>query len=101
MSGKLQNTSKPQNTDSLAQINNHTEKNRLKLFRMEIGIPSGPVDFFISNASMIFSTSPGTVGERKKDELTGIYIYFIILLFYTKRTIISTGLKMIFFLFYL
>ena len=44
----------------------------LVLSKIKTGILLGPVDFFISNLSLIFSISPGTVGERKKEELNGL-----------------------------
>ena len=39
----------------------------LVLSKIKTGILLGPVDIFISNLSIIFSISPGTVDKMKKD----------------------------------
>ena len=51
----------------LTNLDNQNEKNGFKIFNINTGILLGPVDFFRSKASIIFSTSPGTVGARKKE----------------------------------
>ena len=38
---------------------------------MKAGIPLVPVDFLVPKASISFWTSPGIVGDRKKEEFEG------------------------------
>ena len=62
MSGNM-----PVSKHRLANFDNQKEKKTLKIFRIKTGMLHGPVDFFVSRASINFSTSAGTVGERKKE----------------------------------
>ena len=43
---------------------------------MKTGILFGPLDFFMSKSSIFLSTAPGTVGERKNEELEGLISNF-------------------------
>ena len=52
--------------DKLINCDSQKEKKGFSIFKMKAGILLGPVDFFTSKASINFSISPGTVGERKK-----------------------------------
>ena len=57
--------------DTFINSDSQYEKNCFNIFKMKTGTLLGPVDFLISKASISFWTSPGIVGERKKNELEG------------------------------
>ena len=59
-----------------ANLDNHNAKKGLNILRIKTGILQGPVDFFMLRASISFSTSAGTVGERKKEfgGLSNMYV---------------------------
>ena len=48
------------------------EKNSLKAFNRNIGIPNGPVDLDESRRPIIFSISSGPVTVRKKEQPFGL-----------------------------
>ena len=62
----------PVSKQVLTSLESQYEKKSLKVFNKNTGIPLGPVDFEISNLSIILTTSAGTVGHRKKDEPSGL-----------------------------
>ena len=57
--------------DKLTNLESQDAKKGLSIFKIKTGILLGPVDFFISKASINFSISAGTVGERKNEALDG------------------------------
>ena len=65
MSGKT-----PTSKQIFTDLDNQTAKNNMNVFNRKTGTLLGPADFFISIASIYFSTSPGTVGTRKKELYT-------------------------------
>ena len=67
----------------LTNFDNQKEKNDFSIFNKKIGTLLGPVDFFVSKASIIVSTSPGPVGVRK-NELAELIINFPLLSFLLK-----------------
>ena len=74
----------PTSKQRFTNLDNHTEKNSLKLFKRKTGTLLGPVDFFTSKAFIISSTSSGTVGARKKEELLELINYLPLLSFLFK-----------------
>ena len=71
MSGNI-----PTLKDQLINGESQKEKNNFSDFKMKTGILFGPLDFFMSKSSIILSTSPGTVGERKNEDLEGLISTF-------------------------
>ena len=61
----------PNLKDKFINSDSQYKKNCFNIFKMKTGILLGPVDFLVSKASISFWTTPGIVGERKKDELEG------------------------------
>ena len=62
----------PVSKHKLINLDSQKEKNSLKAFRINTGIPLGPEDFFWSNPSINLLTSSGIVGERKKVHPSGL-----------------------------
>ena len=62
----------PVSKHKLINFDSQREKNSLKAFRINTGIPFGPDDFLWSNPSIILLISSGLVGERKKVHPSGL-----------------------------
>ena len=56
----------------LTSVESQYEKKSLNVLSKNTGIPFGPLDFEISTASIIFAISSGIVGDRKKEEPSGV-----------------------------
>ena len=48
-------------------LSSQTEKNKLKRFQIEIGMPLGPDDLLVFRRLIISLILPGIVGVRKKE----------------------------------
>ena len=57
----------PVSKHRLINFDNQIEKNSLKDFNKNTGVPLGPVDLVGSRASISLIISPGTVGPRKNE----------------------------------
>ena len=76
----------PNLKDKFINSDSQYEKNGFYIFKMKTGTLLGPVDVLVSKASISFWTSPGIVGERKKDGLEGFINKFPEIIYKTSRS---------------